>query len=91
MLSSVIVASLDPTRSFRGGVVAVEPVIVNAELDKERAVFGVELVPSRSRSSTLASMAEKVPAGHRSAGAAGGRGVVGGFVPSDVAAGSAGR
>jgi len=47
MLSSVIVASLDPTRSFRGGVVAVEPVIVNAELDKERAVFGVELVPEQ--------------------------------------------
>jgi len=47
MLSSVIVASLDPTQSFRGGVVAVEPVIVNAELDKERAVFGVELVPEQ--------------------------------------------
>jgi hypothetical protein len=48
MLSSVIVASLDPTRSFRGGVVAVEPVIVNAELGKERAVFGVELMSALS-------------------------------------------
>ena len=47
MLSGVIVASLDPTRSFRGGVVAVEPVIASAELGKERAVFGVELVPEQ--------------------------------------------
>jgi hypothetical protein len=47
MLSSVVVASLYPTRSFRGGVVAVEPVIVNAELDEERVVFGVELVPEQ--------------------------------------------
>jgi hypothetical protein len=69
----------------------VEPVLVNAELHKERAVFGVELVPEQVKVIHVGQHGRKVPAGHRSAGAAGGRGVVGGFVPSDVAAGSAGR
>jgi hypothetical protein len=38
-------------------------VIVNAELDKERAVFGVELVPEQVKVIHVGQHGRKVPAG----------------------------
>ena len=45
-----------------------EPVIVNAEPGKERAVFGVELVPEQVKVIHGGQHGRKIPAGHRAAG-----------------------